>query len=66
MSLSYGSAKLNGFLWKDYTCLQPLDLKGDRNSQLTNATYLADIVNKDSPHYNNNKEKDFLQEAYAF
>jgi len=26
MSLSYGSAKLNGFLWKDYSCLQKLDL----------------------------------------
>lgn len=24
--VAYGSAKLTGFLWKDYTCLKPLDL----------------------------------------
>jgi len=25
--LTYGSAKLQGFIWQDYTCIQPLDQK---------------------------------------
>ena len=39
-SVLYGSAKLTGFLWKDYSCLQPLEMKG-KMQNLTNATYLA-------------------------
>ena len=38
-TLSYGSAELQGFLWKDYTCLQPLSLSpADRI--LVNSSYL--------------------------
>lgn len=51
LALSYGSAKLTGFLWKDYTCLQPMDLKGEENAKLTNATFLANIQDKESPTY---------------
>jgi hypothetical protein len=50
MSLSYGSAKLNGFLWKDYSCLQKLDLS-DSQSDLINSTLLATISDKNSNEY---------------
>jgi len=43
MSLSYGSAKLTGFLWKDYSCLQPLNLNA-KQTNLTNATFLAKVT----------------------
>ena len=43
MSLAYGSASLQGFLWKDYTCLQPLNL-GQEITDMTNATYLASLM----------------------
>jgi hypothetical protein len=65
MSLSYGSAKLNGFLWKDYSCLQKLDLS-DNQSDLMNSTLLATISDKNSNEYDIQREKDFLEKSYAF
>ena len=35
--LTYGSAKIQGFIWEDYTCLKPLPSgvnKGNLNSEL--------------------------------
>eukprot|EP00356_Strombidium_inclinatum_P011500 CAMPEP_0170482176 /NCGR_PEP_ID=MMETSP0208-20121228/2310_1 /TAXON_ID=197538 /ORGANISM="Strombidium inclinatum, Strain S3" /LENGTH=495 /DNA_ID=CAMNT_0010754983 /DNA_START=166 /DNA_END=1652 /DNA_ORIENTATION=+ len=32
--LTYGSAKLQGFIWQDYTCIQPLTGKGQSTVQL--------------------------------
>ena len=66
MSLSYGSAKLTGFLWKDYSCLQPMNLDEKTKSDLTNATFLAKISDKDAHDYTIAKEKDFLEESYQF
>lgn len=60
LSLTYGSAKLVGFLFKDYTCLQPLNL-GDTQTNLTNSTVLARVSDKDSNVYNVQKEKQFLE-----
>lgn len=65
MSLHYGSAKLKGFLWKDYSCLQPLNLP-DSKSNLTNATYLAEISDKNAYDYTIANEKSFLEESYKF
>jgi len=65
MSLTYGSAKLTGFLWKDYACLQPLNLP-ESASNLTNSTVLASISDKHAKDYNIQREKRFLQEAYEF
>ena len=64
-SLEYGSAKLTGFLWKDYTCLQPLNL-GKDSSNLTNATFLAHITDKAAYDYTMQKEKAYLKDAYKF
>lgn len=60
MSLSYGSAKLMGFLWKDYTCLQPMDLS-EKMQNLTNATYLTHITDKEAHDYSIMHEKQMLQ-----
>jgi hypothetical protein len=49
-SVLYGSAKLTGFLWKDYSCLQPLNLKGGMQN-LTNATFLANLKNQDASDF---------------
>ncbi len=27
--LTYGSAKLQGFIWQDYTCIQPLNIENN-------------------------------------
>jgi len=62
-SLSYGSAKLMGFLWKDYSCLQPMNLN-DQQSNLTNATYLARVTDERSYDYTIAKEKSFLERSY--
>lgn len=43
LSLHYGSAKLTGFEWKDYTCIKPIQLDGQNDKKLTNSTYLASI-----------------------
>jgi len=64
-SVTYGSAKLVGFLWKDYTCLQPLNLGGAETS-LTNASYLARVSDKNDNSYNIQKEKQFLEKSYEF
>lgn len=45
MSLSYGSAKLTGFLWKDYSCLAQLSGATNTNKMLFNSTFLATVTN---------------------
>lgn len=65
MSLHYGSAKLTGFLWKDYSCLQPLDLS-EQTSNLTNASFLAKMSDHEARDYTIAKEKSFLEESYKF
>jgi len=65
VSLAYGSANLQGFLWKDYTCLQPLNLGNDA-SNLTNGTFLAHVTDKNDYHYSIKREKQFLEQAYDF
>ena len=32
--LTYGSAKLQGFIWEDYVCIQPLNLQSDSTVDL--------------------------------
>ena len=64
-SLTYGSAKLEGFMWQDYTCLQPLDLHGNQGN-LLNSTFLARVSDKNANDYNVEKEKKFLEQSYEF
>ena len=49
-TVSYGSAKLKGFLWKDYTCLQPLSLS-EGAGNVTNSTFIAKQESNDSKGY---------------
>ena len=68
-TLQYGSAKLTGFLWEDYTCLQPLDLQSDSAenlNDLTNSTFIKEVTNKEGTTYNISKEKAFLEKSYEF
>ena len=54
VSVSYGSATLQGFLWKDYACLQPLNLASHTNSgtaNLVNSTFLAGAESRDAKGY---------------
>ena len=62
--VTYGSAKLTGFLWKDYTCLKPLSLS--ENSNLTNSTFLAHIQDHDQADWTMDLEKNRLDEARTF
>lgn len=64
-TLQYGSANLQGFLWKDYACLQPMSLNGVEAS-LVNASYLAAVTDKSSYNYTKEKEKRFLEKQYVF
>jgi hypothetical protein len=61
----YGSAELQGFLWKDYTCLQALNLTGEK-TQLVNGSYMAKITDKNWYNYTIDNEKRFLEKAYDF
>lgn len=65
LSVTYGSAKLQGFLWKDYTCLAPLEMPNSAD-ELINATLLASISDTSSKDYNQNKENAFLEKEYDF
>ena len=65
LSVSYGSAKLQGFLWKDYTCLAPLEMPAAYN-ELLNATLLASISDTSSAEYSQNRENAFLEKEYEF
>jgi len=64
-SLFYGSAELQGFFWKDYTCLQPLNLKGKQN-KLVNATFLNQMTQHTAANWTREKEKTFLEQQYSF
>jgi hypothetical protein len=65
ISLPYGSANLQGFQWKDYTCLQAMSLK-DEKSSLVNSTFLAAVTDHSSFNYTKEKEKNFLEKQYEF
>jgi len=63
-SVLYGSAKLTGFLWKDYSCLQPLNLRAMQN--LTNATYLANLNNHEAADFTVAHQKQKLEQSEQF
>lgn len=64
-SLTYGSAKLTGFMWKDYACLQPLDFH-EKSNDLINATFLAKVFDKEGYDYTIDREKAFLEKSFKF
>ena len=64
-TVSYGSAKLKGFLWKDYTCLQPLNLN-EGAGNVTNSTFIAKQENNDSKGYQTEEQAAFHKQEKEF